>query len=82
MHIAEGIITGSKVVMYSGAGVALVGAGVWRMKKFVSDFPDKRALLGMGGALIFFISLIHCPLSREPVPTRAGLRWSAFCSAP
>ncbi len=61
MHIAEGIITGSKVVMYSGAGVALVGAGVWRMKKFVSDFPDKRALLGMGGALIFFISLIPLP---------------------
>ena len=61
MHITEGIITGSKVVMYSGAGVALVGAGVWRMKKFLNDSPDKRALLGMGGALIFFISLIPLP---------------------
>jgi len=61
MHIAEGIITGSNVVLYTGAGVALVGSGVWRMKKFVADFPDKRALLGMGGALIFFISLIPLP---------------------
>jgi cobalt/nickel transport system permease protein len=51
--------------MYSGAGVALVGCGVWRMKKFVRDFPDKKPLLGMGGALIFFISLI-------PIPAFAG----------
>jgi cobalt/nickel transport system permease protein len=61
VHITEGIITGSKAVMYSGAGVALVGCGVWRMKKFVNDFPDKKPLLGMGGALIFFISLIPIP---------------------
>ena len=61
MHITEGIITGSNAVLYTGAGVALVGSGVWRMKKFVADFPDKRALLGMGGALIFFISLIPLP---------------------
>ena len=61
MHITEGIITGSNAVMYSAAGVALVGCGVWRMKKFVSDFPDKKPLLGMGGALIFFISLIPLP---------------------
>lgn len=47
--------------MYSSAGVALVGCGVWRMKKFVSEFPDKRPLLGMGGAFIFFISLIPLP---------------------
>ena len=47
--------------MYSGAGVALVGCSVWRMKKFVRDFPDKKPLLGMGGALIFFISLIPIP---------------------
>ena len=61
MHITEGIITGSKAVMYSGAGIALVGCGVWRMKKFVRDFPEKKPLLGMGGALIFFISLIPIP---------------------
>jgi cobalt/nickel transport system permease protein len=61
VHITEGIITGSEVVMYTGAGIAVVGCGVWRMKKFVRDFPDKKPLLGMGGALIFFISLIPIP---------------------
>jgi cobalt/nickel transport system permease protein len=61
MHITEGIITGSKAVAYSAAGVALVGAGVWRIKRFAREFPEKRALLGMGGALIFFISLIPLP---------------------
>ncbi len=61
MHITEGIITGSQAVMYSAAGIALVGIGVWRMKNFVNEFPDKKPLLGMGGALIFFISLIPIP---------------------
>ena len=61
MHITEGIITGGQAVMYTGAGLALVGCSVWRMKKFVRDFPDKKPLLGMGGALIFFISLIPIP---------------------
>ena len=61
MHITEGIITGGQAVMYAGAGVALVGCSVWRMKKFAGDFPDKKPLLGMGGALIFFISLIPIP---------------------
>ncbi len=61
MHITEGIITGGEAVMYSGAGVALVGCGVWKMKQFVSEFPNKKPLLGMGGALIFFISLIPIP---------------------
>jgi cobalt/nickel transport system permease protein len=61
MHITEGIITGSKAVMYTGAGVVLVGSGVWRMKKFVKEHPDKKPMLGMGGALIFFISLIPIP---------------------
>lgn len=61
MHITEGIITGSRAVMYTGVGVALVGWGATRMKKFVNEFPEKRPLLGMGGALIFFISLIPIP---------------------
>ena len=56
MHITEGIITGKAAVMYTGAGLALVGLGASRMKKFASRFPDKKPLLGMGGALIFFIS--------------------------
>lgn len=61
MHITEGIITGSRAVMYTGVGVALVGWGATRMKKFANEFPEKRPLLGMGGALIFFISLIPIP---------------------
>lgn len=61
MHITEGIITGSSAVIYTGAGVALVGMGASRMKKFVHEYPGKKPLLGMGGALIFFISLIPIP---------------------
>lgn len=61
MHITEGIITGKSAVIYAGVGVALVGCGATRMKKFVNEFPEKRPLLGMGGALIFFISLIPIP---------------------
>lgn len=61
MHITEGIITGKSAVMYTGIGVALVGLGALRMKKFVTDFPETKPLLGMGGALIFFISLIPLP---------------------
>ena len=61
MHITEGIITGSSAVMYTGAGVALVAVGGFRMKKFIQRFPEKKPLLGMGAALIFFISLIPIP---------------------
>lgn len=61
MHITEGIITGSTAVAYTGAGVALVGWGASRMKKFVRNNPEKMPLLGMGGALIFFFSLIPIP---------------------
>ncbi|MCG6881400.1 MAG: energy-coupling factor ABC transporter permease [Deltaproteobacteria bacterium] len=61
MHITEGIITGSAAIIYTGVGFALVGVGASRMKKFVQQFPDKKPLLGMGGALIFFISLIPIP---------------------
>ena len=61
MHITEGIITGSSAVAYTGAGLAFVGWGASRMKKFICDFPGKKPLLGMGGALIFFISLIPIP---------------------
>ncbi len=61
MHIAEGIITGAAAVGYTAAGLAIVGGGAIRMKKFIADHPEKKPLLGMGGALIFFISLIPIP---------------------
>ena len=61
MHITEGIITGGSAVVYTGVGAALVGLGAAKMKKFAKEFPEKKPLLGMGGALIFFISLIPIP---------------------
>lgn len=61
MHITEGIITGTPAVLYTAAGLALVGYGTTRMKKFVAAFPEKRPLLGMAGALIFFVSLLPLP---------------------
>ena len=61
MHITEGIITGTPAVLYTAAGLVLVGFGTTKMKKFVASFPEKRPLLGMAGALIFFISLLPLP---------------------
>jgi cobalt/nickel transport system permease protein len=61
MHISEGIITGAPAVAYTAGGIALMAAGTWRMKKFAARFPDKKPLIGMGGALIFFVSLIPLP---------------------
>lgn len=61
MHITEGIITGTIAAAYTGAGLALVGWGTVRMKAFVERTPENKPLLGMGGALIFFISLIPLP---------------------
>ena len=61
MHITEGIITGTPALLYTGAGVALVWYGITKMKKFVSLYPEKQPLLGMAGALIFFISLLPIP---------------------
>ena len=61
MHISEGIITGVPAAAYTAVGLALMGWGARPMKKFVAKFPDKKALIGMGGALIFFVSLIPLP---------------------
>ena len=61
MHISEGIITGYPAAAYTAAGLALMGVATWRMKKFAAKFPDKKPLIGMGGALIFFVSLIPLP---------------------
>lgn len=61
MHISEGIITGFPAAAYTAGGLALMGWGTWRTKKFAAKFPDKKPLIGMGGALIFFVSLIPLP---------------------
>jgi cobalt/nickel transport system permease protein len=61
MHITEGIITGVPAAAYTVGGLALMGWGARAMKKFAAKFPDKKALIGMGGALIFFVSLVPLP---------------------
>lgn len=61
MHITEGIITGGSAIGYTGAGLALAWYGSKKMKQVAAAFPNKRPLLGMAGALIFFVSLIPIP---------------------
>lgn len=61
MHITEGVITGGSAVGYTGVGLALAWIGSRKMKRFVAAFPEKKPLLGMAGALIFFISLLPIP---------------------
>lgn len=61
MHIAEGIITGWPVLAYTLAGIVLMAVGTDGIKKFHRDFAERRPLIGMGAALIFFISLIPVP---------------------
>ncbi len=61
MHITEGIITGAASVAYTAGGLGCVAWGAAGMNKFVRAHPDKKPLLGMGGALIFFFSLIPIP---------------------
>lgn len=61
MHITEGIITGTSAAAYTGVGLGLVAWGASRMKRFAGRYPEKKPLLGMGAALIFFISLIPVP---------------------
>jgi cobalt/nickel transport system permease protein len=61
MHIAEGIITGWPVLAYTLIGFALMAIGAQGIRKFQRDFPERRPLIGMGAAIIFFISLIPIP---------------------
>ena len=61
MHITEGIITGGAAIGYTGLGASLVAWGTARMKSFAKQAPENKPLLGMGSAIIFFISLIPIP---------------------
>jgi cobalt/nickel transport system permease protein len=61
MHIAEGIITGWPVLAYTAVGVVLMGIGTNGSKTFQREFPERSPLIGMGAAIIFFISLIPIP---------------------
>ncbi len=61
MHIAEGIITGWPVLAYTLIGLGLMAVGAKGIEKFQREHPERRPLIGMGAAIIFFISLIPIP---------------------
>lgn len=61
MHIAEGIIVGKEAAIYTAVGVCLMSLGVSRINAFVRKAPENKPLLGMGTALIFFLSLVPIP---------------------
>lgn len=61
MHITEGIITGVPALAYTGVSLGLVGYGARKMKVFAKEHPEKKPLLGMAGAFIFFLSLVPIP---------------------
>ena len=65
MHISEGIITGWPSAIYTAAALCLMGGGARSMRRFATAHPEKKPLLGMAGAFIFFVSLI-------PLPSFAG----------
>ena len=86
MHISEGIITGVPAMAYTAASLGLVGYGAKKMKDLVKENPEKKPLLGMAGAFIFFLSLIPIPAAhhlvqafqREQVGQRVELGQQAF----
>ncbi len=75
MHITEGVLTGPSFVITNVIGGALTVWGVAAMKKFSADQPSRKPLLGMAGAFIFFVSLIH-------LPAFGGLTCSHPCGTP
>lgn len=75
MHITEGVLTGPSFVVTNVVGGALTVWGVAAMKKFSADQPSRKPLLGMAGAFIFFVSLIH-------LPAFGGLTCSHPCGTP
>jgi len=61
MHISEGVLTGPSVVITDVLGYAVIAWGASSMRKFVRDQPSRKPLLGMAGAFVFFVSLMHIP---------------------
>jgi len=61
MHISEGIITGVTAAAYTATALVLTGYGTKKMMDFTKENPEKKTMLGMAGAFIFFLSLIPIP---------------------
>jgi cobalt/nickel transport system permease protein len=61
MHIAEGIIVGWQAIAYTLFAVLLMAIGSRGIAAFYRTHPDRKPLIGMGAAIIFFLSLIPIP---------------------
>src|SRR4029077_8265336 len=75
MHITEGVLTGPSAIITNVAGGALIVWGVAAMNRFTREQPSRKPLLGMAGAFVFFVSLIH-------LPAFGGLTCSHPCGTP
>jgi cobalt/nickel transport system permease protein len=61
MHIAEGIIVGWAALAYTLVAVLLMAVGSRGITDFYRAHPERKPLVGMGAAIIFFLSLIPIP---------------------
>ncbi len=75
MHITEGVLTGPSSIITNVVGLALIAKGAMAMQAFSKDQPQRKPLLGMAGAFVFFVSLIH-------LPAFGGLTCSHPCGTP
>jgi cobalt/nickel transport system permease protein len=75
MHITEGVLTGPSSLITNVVGAALIFKGALAMQKFTETQPQRKPLLGMAGAFVFFVSLIH-------LPAFGGLTCSHPCGTP
>jgi cobalt/nickel transport system permease protein len=82
MHISEGIITGLPALGYTVVAVALTAVGVQKMKTFITEHPEKKPLLAMGGAFIFLLSLIPIPAFTGTCSHPAGSPLAAILLGP
>lgn len=61
MHIAEGIIVGWPALGYTVFALGLMAIGARGIAAFNKRNPERKPLVGMGAAIIFFLSLIPIP---------------------
>jgi cobalt/nickel transport system permease protein len=75
MHITEGVLTGPSSIITNVVGLGLIIKGAAAMQTFTKDQAQRKPLLGMAGAFVFFVSLIH-------LPAFGGLTCSHPCGTP
>ncbi len=82
MHISEGIITGLPALGYTAVAIGLTAVGAKKMKDFITENPEKKPLLAMGGAFIFLLSLIPIPAFTGTCSHPAGSPLAAILLGP